>query len=100
MSHGKKSKRKKQKHPTGHEHSEGGAKLNNKPEHVNVSGKIETDFPQNLIEKYDTAGKKEDGWNRKQFFVSLATAIIVFAYTTVAAYQGCMSKRQVGIAQD
>jgi hypothetical protein len=93
MSHGKKSKRKKKKHPTGHEHPEGDAKLNNKPEHVNISGKIEADFPPNLIEKYDTASNKENGWNRKQFVVSLVTAILIFVYTTVAAWQGCSSKR-------
>jgi hypothetical protein len=99
MSHGKKSKRKKHKHPAGHKHPEGAAKLNTKPDHVNVTGKIETDFPPNLVEKYDSASKKENGWNRKQFFVSLATAIIVFAYTTIAAWQGCLSKKQVEIAQ-
>jgi hypothetical protein len=99
MSHGKKSKRKKKKQPIGHEHSEGGAKLNNKAERINVSGKIEADFPPKLIEKYDTASNKENGWNQKQFFVSIITAILIFAYTTVAAWQGCSSQKAADAAK-
>jgi hypothetical protein len=99
MSHGKKSKRKKHKHPTRREHSKGDAKLNNKPDHVHVSGKIETDLPQKLIEKYDTASNKENGWNRKQFVLSIVTAILIFAYTTVAAWQGCSSEKAANAAK-
>src|SRR5258706_5548045 len=99
MSHGKKSKHKKRKQPTGHEHPEGNAKLNNKPEHVNVTGKIEADFPPKLIEKYDTASSKENGWNQKQFIISIITAVLIFAYTTVAAWQGCSSQKAADAAK-
>jgi hypothetical protein len=100
MSHGKKSKRKKHQQSTGHERTEGDAKLSHPPDHVNVSGKIEANLPPQLVEKYDAASKNENGWNRKQFVVSVVTAIIVFVYTTVAGWQGCLSRQQVKISQE
>jgi hypothetical protein len=98
MSHGKKPKRKKKKHPTGHKNPEGEKKLDDKPSHVNVGGKIEVDFPQDLVKKHETASSEEGRWKRKEFIVSIITAILIFLYTTVAAWQGCSNQKAANAA--
>jgi hypothetical protein len=100
MSHGKKPKHKKKRKPSGYEHSERGTKLNKQPHDVNVGGKSEVDLLQKLIEKYDAASNRESGWNGKQFVVSIITAILVFGYTTVAAWQGCSSEKAAIAAKE
>jgi hypothetical protein len=98
MSHGKKSKHKKKKHPTGNDHSEGDTKLN-KPDHVKVSGRAEVNLPQDFVKSYDAASDKDNGWNRKNFLASLVTMFIVSVYTAVAAWQGCSNQALVKISQ-
>lgn len=98
MSH-EKSKRKKNKQPSANKHPVGDDKLDHKPDRVTVSGKIEADFPPNLVEKYDAASDKQESWDRKRFIAEIATIILLFAYTTVALWQGCSAKKSAEAAQ-
>ena len=91
----KKSKSQKRQHPTGYKNPEGGNKLNQKPGSAIVSGKVEAGFPPNLAEKHEAANHEQDSWNRKKFRVELATAILLLIYTTIAAWQGCLSRNLV-----
>jgi hypothetical protein len=95
-----KSKRKQHNHPAGHEHPEGDGKLNYKPDHVTISGKVEADFPPKLVEKYDAANNKQGSWDRKKFFAEIVTIVLLFIYTTIAGIQACLSKRSIDEAKD
>src|ERR1700686_316081 len=99
MSHGKKSKRKKHKHRPGHENPKGGDKLDSKSDRVIVSGKIEANFSPNLVEKYDLAGYKQESWDRKKFKAEIVTIVLLFAYTTVAFWQGLSNNRAAKAAK-
>lgn len=91
----KKSKRQKQQKAASHEHGKGGNKLEGKPDHIAISGKIETDFPPKLIEKYDATSNKQDSWDRKKFRAEICTIILLFAYTSIALWQGCSTRELV-----
>src|SRR5271165_170604 len=96
---GNKSKRKKYHHPAEHEHPKAGDKLGNKPDQVTVSGNVETNFPPNLVEKYDTANEKQEARDYKRFAVEIVTAVLLFVYTTVAIWQGCSNKKAADAAK-
>jgi hypothetical protein len=88
-SRGKKAKRKKHKQPAAYEERGGDKKLNDKPHHINVGGKIEADFPPKLVDKYEAANTEQSAWNRKNFIAQIITITVVLIYTTIAFWQGC-----------
>jgi hypothetical protein len=88
MSHGKKSKRKKHKKHTKLERTETDEHLNKRPPHVDITGRVEANFPPDLIEKYDAAGEKEEGWNHKIFVAEIVAAILLAASVAAVAWQG------------
>ncbi len=96
---GNKSKRKKHQHTPEHEHPKADNKLDNKPGRVTVSGKLEADFPPNLVEKYDAANEKQEARDSKRFKVEIVTVVLLFAYTTIAFWQGCSTKKSADAAK-
>jgi hypothetical protein len=94
----KKFKREKHKQPSAHKHPVGENKLGDKPNHVYVSGKIESEFPPKLVDKYDTANTQQSTWNRKNFIAQIVTIFIVFGYTTIAFWQGCSANKSAKAA--
>jgi hypothetical protein len=96
----KKSKRKKHKQHPAHHHPVGGDKLTDKPDHVHVDGKIETTIHPDLVKKYDTEQEKQDSREDTRLEVEIATLIILFIYTAVAAWQGCSNQRAATAAKN
>jgi hypothetical protein len=69
--------------------------LDNKPDNIIVAGKIEANFPPDLIEKYEAASKKQASWDCKKFIAELVTIGLLFAYTSIALWQGCLNKTAI-----
>jgi hypothetical protein len=88
MSHGKKSKRKKHQKQADLKHTEADKHLNKRPPHVDITGRVEANFPPDLVKRYDTAGEKEEGWNRKIFAAEIIAAILLAASVGAVAWQG------------
>jgi hypothetical protein len=88
MSHGKKSKPKKYKKHLELERTEADQHMNKRPPHVDITGRVEANFPPSLVEKYDAAGEKEERWNRKIFSAEIVTAILLAASVAAVAWQG------------
>jgi hypothetical protein len=102
MSGRHKSKRNKHKQGAAHKQPVGDSKVSDKPEHVNVSGHIETHFPPELVKKYETGQSEQSAqqntWNARHFWVGIGTTIIAFAYTTVAIWQACSNQKAADTA--
>jgi hypothetical protein len=90
MSHGKKSKRKKHKKHPDLERTETDEYVNKTPSHVDITGRVEANFPPDLIEKYDTASDKEEGWNRKIFVAQIIAAFLLAGSVAAVAWQGSL----------
>jgi len=88
MSHGKKSKRKKHKKHPDLQRTEADEYVNKRPPHVDITGRVEANFPPDLIEKYGVASDKEEGWNRKKFRAEIIAAILLAASVFAVAWQG------------
>jgi hypothetical protein len=93
MSHGKKSKRKKHKKHPKLERTEIDEHLNKRPPHVDIAGRVEANFPPDLIEKYDAAGEKEERWNRKIFAAEIVAAFLLAASVAAVAWQGFLLRQ-------
>jgi hypothetical protein len=100
MSGRHKSKRKKEKHSSTYKHSVGGDELNNEPDRVQVRGNIETSFPPKFAEKYQTGQDQQTSRDGVKLKVEIATLVLVFAYTTVALWQGCSNKHSADAAKN
>ncbi|SRR5579871_4325640 len=96
----KKIERHKGEQSSAHEHAQGGEKLDDKPHQVTVDGKIETNFPLNLVKKYDAASDKQERWDQKKFLAEIVTIGFLFIYTTVAAWQACLTNRSLADQRD
>jgi len=75
------------KHPE-LERTETDEHLNKRPPHVDITGRVEANFPPDLIERYDAASEKEEGWNRKIFAAEIVAAILLAASVSAVAWQG------------
>jgi len=96
----KKSKRKKHKQPATHEQPVGENELSKHQEQVHVRGNVEANFPPDLVKKYDTGQNQQNAWHRKNFIAQVVTAFIVFAYTSIAFWQGCSASRTANVATE
>lgn len=69
--------------------------MEHKKRDVNVSGKVETDFSPQLIEKYETASGKEEGWKRKNFIVGVVTTGILILTVIFTASQSWLTRTSI-----
>jgi hypothetical protein len=64
-----------------------------------VDGKIETTIHPDLVRKYDAGQGKQDSRESIKLKIELATLIVIFIYTAVAAWQGCSNQRAANAAK-
>jgi hypothetical protein len=100
MSHGKKSKRKKRKKQSPLERAEADEHLNKRSPQVEITGHVETNFPPDLVGRYDTASEKEEGWNHKRFVAEIVGAILLAVSVGTIGWQGSLLRESNKINRD
>jgi hypothetical protein len=69
-------------------------------EHENPTAFEETQQgPQTLKSESFTQSRENNSYDRKRFYVEIITVILIFAYTTIALYQGCQMRKATKAAE-
>lgn len=66
---------------------------------MHVDRKIGTTINPDLVKKYDAGRDKQDSRESMKLKIELATLIVIFIYTAVAAWQGCSNQRAANAAK-
>lgn len=61
--------------------------------------RAELEIPQPIIDEYHTEKDKKDRRDRNRLRIEVATLIVIFLYTSIAAYQGCQMRKATKAAK-